>query len=78
MKLFTEKQLNVFKSIPPEHRILHCDATGGLVKIPKHMRVYNQLLNYVLFLKDGRDLSRDGICIMEMCTSRHDAYRIGK
>lgn len=75
--MFTEKQMNVFKSIPEDQRILHCDATGGLVKIPKYMREYNQILNYVLFLKDGRDLTRDGICILEMSTSRHDAYRIG-
>lgn len=75
--MFSEKQLELFKSIPAEFRILHCDATGSLVSIPKYMRQYNQLLNYVLFLKDARDLSLDGVCIMEMCTSRHDAYRIG-
>ena len=77
MKLLTEKQLKVIKSIPPEQRILHCDATGGLVSIPKYMREYNQILNYALLLKDGQDLVRDGICIMEMSTSRHDAYSIG-
>ena len=46
MKLFSEKQLKILKSIPAEFRILHCDATGGLVSIPKYMREYNQFDAY--------------------------------
>ena len=64
LMLQSEKQLRVVNSIPAEQRILHVDATGGLVKIPKMMRPYNQILNYVLFLKDGRDLSVDGELII--------------
>ena len=60
MILQSERQLQCINKILKKNRILHVDATGGLVKITKNMRDYPQLLNYVLLMKDGSDLNMDG------------------
>ena len=61
MILQSEKQLECINKIYPKNRILHVDATGGLVKITKNMRDYPQLLNYVLLMKvKNSDLDIDG------------------
>ena len=61
MILQSEKQLECINKILPKNRILHVDATGGLVKITKNMRDYPQLLNYVLLMKvKNSDLDIDG------------------
>ena len=78
MVLQTEKQLKSVHQVTPNKRICHVDATGSLVRIEKSHRKFNQLLNYVMLLKDIGDSSLPGFNITEMCTSRHDTYSIGE
>ena len=59
-----------------EHRMLHIDATGGLVKIDKQMRDYGQILNYGFLLKDMSDLNDEAYPICEVATSRHNTKSI--
>ena len=51
--LSIEEQLEAIHTVPPEFRITHNDATGGLVKIPKNKEIYpyQRILNYMTLLK---------------------------
>ncbi|CAF0902969.1 unnamed protein product [Brachionus calyciflorus] len=51
-----ENQLKLIKNVPEERRILHIDATGGLIKIKNGSQVYGQILNYCMILKDSSRL----------------------
>ncbi|CAF1060058.1 unnamed protein product, partial [Brachionus calyciflorus] len=78
LTLHHENQLKLIKSIPPDRRILHIDASGGLVKIKKDHHDYGQILNYCMILKDSSRLAYPEYALInETSTSRHDAYQIG-
>jgi hypothetical protein len=55
MNLFMDKQIECFHKLPKKHRVLHIDATGNLMKIPKKCYGYPKLLSYYLILKDLRN-----------------------
>ncbi|CAF0945264.1 unnamed protein product [Brachionus calyciflorus] len=76
--LHTEDQIKMIEKIPSHRRILHADATGGLVKIPKKECDYGQILTYSMLLKDSMRLDdQEYLLINEMSTSRNDTYQIG-
>ncbi|CAF0973126.1 unnamed protein product [Brachionus calyciflorus] len=78
LTLHTETQIRLINQVPPNRRILHVDATGGLVQIFKYQKNYNQILNYVMLMKDSMNLNESEYFIInETATSRHDAYSIG-
>ena len=59
MNCFNESQLKCFKQTPYEERILHLDATGGLLKINNKqvkrlnpLNDYKHLLTYFGILKN--------------------------
>jgi hypothetical protein len=68
-------QLRNLHAIKKEYRLLEIDATEGLVKIPNWMASYDQILNYVMLVKN---LSQPGINVTETSTSRHDTYSISQ
>jgi hypothetical protein len=83
MILHSETQLLCLKNIPYQHRVIHIDATGQLVRIPRHDASYKRLLNYFILLKDLREIKNCKIgtktksaLISEMVSSEHDSYRI--
>ena len=79
MTMHSELQIDAVANIPENHRFLQVDASGGLVKITKHMnRNYNKVLNYVCLLKNLGDLDQPGVVINESATSRHDTTRIAE
>ncbi|CAF0770120.1 unnamed protein product [Brachionus calyciflorus] len=79
LNLHTEIQIKLISRIPENRRILHVDATGGLISLPKYMHDYGQILTYAMLLKDSTKLQEDGqnVLLNEMSTSRHDSYQIG-
>jgi hypothetical protein len=68
----------ILVNIPESNRILHVDASGGLVKIDKSQRDYGQILNYVFLLKDLSNSERPGMTVSEVASSRHDTFAIGE
>ena len=72
------EQLRALHKIPPKHRMLEVDATGCLVKINKKQRDFNQILNYVMLVKNINDLKQPGINITEMASSKHDTFVISE
>jgi hypothetical protein len=67
MTLLLEKQLVALHKLPYKRRIIHLDATGKLVNIPKYMRDYNRILTYGLIVQDLDKFSNDfneGICML--------------
>ena len=60
ISLFTEKQLDCLHRTPYEHRILHIDATGNMVKVPN--RMYKRILNYSLLVKNFSLNGQDESC----------------
>jgi hypothetical protein len=74
-----EKQLHAIHRVPEEHRVVHVDSTGGLVKITQSMNdQYSDIMNYVFMLKNSRDFELPGVVVQEVATSRHDTMRIGE
>ena len=78
MIMHTESQIRALHSIEPNDRMLEVDATGNLISIPAYCRDYNQILNYVMLVKNINDLKEPGICLTEMASSRHDTYAISE
>jgi hypothetical protein len=76
--LHHEIQLEAFHKIPAERRIIHVDATGGLVHITKAMKNYSQIMNYAIIVKDSLMLESPGLLLNETITSRQDTYLIGE
>ena len=76
--MHTESQLRALHSIEPHNRLLQVDATGQLISIPAHFRDYNQILNYVLLVKNINYLNELGINLSKMAASRHDTYALSK
>jgi hypothetical protein len=79
MYLHSYEQLLCVKKTPPLQRIVHFDASGGLVKITKKKREYQRMLNYVLLLKDSKQLDLKApysVPIAEMASRSHGTYRI--
>ena len=70
ISLHTELQLKALKSIPRKNRILHIDATGKLVHIPKIMRDFKQIMNYAMIVKNASSIDERGLLINESITSR--------
>ena len=67
MNCFNESQLKCIKQTPYEERILHLDATGGLLKINNKqvkrlnpLNDYKLLLTYFGILKNKKFLSHPG------------------
>ena len=52
MIMHTEMQMRALHRIKPEHRMLEIDATGSLIKIPRYMRAFIQILNYAMLVKN--------------------------
>lgn len=83
MYLYDKLMMKCIHNIPAQNRILHLDATGNLTKIPKNKRIYSRILNYILLLKDSRQISdmctgktTKSAIVGDMCSSRHDVYRL--
>ena len=72
MLMMTQAQLEAFHSIPPDRRILECDASGNFVHILKSERLFNVILNYVLMVKDMGKMEEVGFVVSELVSSRHD------
>ena len=70
--------INKLDLIEASKRILHADATGGLIKVDKRMFYYNQILNYTFLLKNLEFLDVESVPLAEVSTSRHDTYMIGE
>ena len=51
MTLELEEQYKAMHKLPFKRRVLHIDATGRLVFVPKYMHKYNQILTYAYFYK---------------------------
>ena len=62
--------MKALKSIPKTNRILHIDATGKVVHIPKAIKEFKQIMNYALIVKDSSNLDERGLLINESITSR--------
>ncbi len=78
---FTEEQLNCVKLLPYEDRVLHIDATGGLVSIKKchtkdNYNDYNRILHYFCLLKNRQ--KKGGVIISELVSSAHDVFQISE
>ena len=43
----------------------------------QYCRDYNQILIYVVLVKNINDLQQLGVCLTEMASSRHDTFAIG-
>ena len=76
--LHSELQMLALNKIIKMDRILHTDATGKLVSIPKYMKDCKQIMNYALLVKDTSDLEKQGLLVSESFTSRHDTSSIVK
>ena len=83
MYTYCHQQIELLRSVPPENRIAHYDATGNLARIPKNKILYSKLLTHCLLLKDSRQTidqtsgkSTKSAIIADMCTTRQDVYRI--
>ena len=72
MLLFTEEQLKAIRRVHPDHRMVHVDASGGIVHIQKQQREFNRIQNHVVLLKNMNKLDEPGINVIEMATSRQD------
>ena len=79
MHLYMEKQLECIKQVPKENRILHFDATGGLVNIPYNMTAhqgfkYDRILNYYLVLSQLNTAKEHKASVMvgELVSSSHN------
>ena len=80
--LYMQIQLECIKSVEPDRRILHIDATGSLVNLTKRNLKetsvsYNRTLNYFLVLKDLKDLEVNRVrsaMVGELVSSRHDVF----
>ena len=64
INMHTERQIKAINSVNQENRVIHIDATGGLVKVDKKMRDYGQILNYVMLLKDLSNPALEAIPII--------------
>ena len=79
MHLYMEKQLECIKKVPKENRVLHFDATGGLVSIPYNMTAhqgfkYDRILNYYLLLSQlntAKEL-KASVMVGELVSSSHN------
>ena len=78
MIMHTEMQMRALHRIKPEHRMWEIDATGSLIKIPRYMRAFNQILNYAMLVKNINALDIHVIQISKMASSRHDTCAIGE
>ncbi len=58
MFLHCQEQVDSVKSVPKQFRVLHTDATGNLVNIPKYKRDYPQILSHFLMMKDLREIGK--------------------
>ena len=83
MYSYCQEQLEVVRSVPPENRIGHFDATGNLSRIPKQKREYARMLNHMLLLKDSRNMidilsgkTTKSSIVADLSTTRQDVYRI--
>jgi hypothetical protein len=79
MYLNCNLQFETLHKIPKVSRIMHFDATGGLVNIPGEE--YSRLLNHVMLVKDWHnhevaDLDKKSFVLSEMVTSRQTTYQI--
>ncbi len=78
LTLHCDKQLEAFHRVPPNDRMVHFDASGGLCKITKAMCDYNQILNYVFIWKDAKNMDNPSVVLNEVISSKHDSCRIGE
>jgi hypothetical protein len=78
LTLHCDKQLEAIHRVPPNDRMVHFDASGGLCKITKAMCDYNQILNYVFILKDAKNMDNPSVVVNEVISSKHDSCRIGE
>ena len=59
MTLAIESQYEALHKLPFQRRIMHMDATGRLIKIPKYMREYGKILTYAFIVQDLDKLSNE-------------------
>ena len=81
MTLLMEQQIEALHCVPVEDRILHFDATGGLVKAngKKDGHDYGQILTYALIAQNIKHLTQSKYLLLsETTTSRHDTQSITK
>ena len=85
MTLAIESQYEALHKLPFQRRIMHMDATGRLIKIPKYMREYGKILTYAFIVQDldklsneTRDKNSNYLLVSETSTSRHDTEQLSK
>ena len=74
--MFTEKQLQAIRWVDPDHRMVHVDASGGIINIPQQHREFKLIQNHIILLKDMSKLDIPGIYVSEMATSRQDMLSV--
>ena len=79
MTLLLEEQLDALHCVPVDDRILHFDATGGLVKAKGDGHDYGQILTYGLIAQNIKKLTQGKFLLLgETTTSSHDTESITK
>ena len=79
INLTIEFQFKTLHKIKREHRILHVDATGKLVVIPKRIKEYPQIMNYAFLVKDASLMNisnKRGLLLSETITSKQDTEQL--
>ncbi|CAF1110079.1 unnamed protein product [Brachionus calyciflorus] len=78
---FMQKQFECLKMTAYEDRILHIDATGGLVNVAdryQHYKKYSRFLTYFCYLKNAKtiDQTNGAVLLSEMTTSIQDVSQL--
>lgn len=74
--IYCEAQLKLIHSIPIQRRLVHIDATGQLVYIPKVMQEYNRIMNYAMLIRDSYNSDNRAVIINENISSQQNTLFI--